>query len=456
MKRILLATTLLLVPSLASASAEHSHAASAIACPPVWALAPFVLLLAAIAVFPLRFPRFWESNRNKGIVTGVIALPVLIGYLATAPGEILFHLEEYFGFIVLLWSLYTISGGIVLRGNLVASPWTNTAFLAIGAVLANAFGTTGASMLLIRPLLRTNMERKHKVQTFVFFIFIVANAGGCLTPLGDPPLYMGFLKGIPFTWTLRLWPQWLALNGVLLAVHHVWDRLAWRKETREDRREDASHRVPLSIAGWTNVALILGVLATIVLSGQLGMNPFVRDAIMIGLGLVSMFATSKAIRAENFFGFGAIVEVAVLFAGIFVTMIPALVLLEQRGAELGVTEPWQYFWAAGGLSSFLDNTPTYLTFLSMAQGALGAADAPALAAAEPGTTILAAISLGAVFMGANTYIGNGPNFMVKAIAEEKGPARVDMPSFGGYMLYSLAVLVPLFVLVSLVSFVWSA
>lgn len=448
------ASSILLLPSLAFASSEHSHAASVIACPPVWALVPFVLLLAAIAVFPLRFPHFWESNRNKGIVTGIITLPVLVGYLVTAPGEILFHLEEYFGFIVLLWSLYTISGGIVLRGNLVASPWTNTAFLAIGAVLANAFGTTGASMLLIRPLLRTNMERKNKVHTFIFFIFIVANAGGCLTPLGDPPLYMGFLKGIPFTWTLRLWPQWLAVNSTLLIIHHLWDRLAWAKESREDRREDASHREPLSIGGWLNVALIFGVLATIVLSGQLGMNPFVRDGIMIALGLASLLTTSKAIRTENFFSFGAIIEVAVLFAGIFVTMIPALILLEQRGAELGVTQPWQYFWAAGGLSSFLDNTPTYLTFLSMAQGALGVADAPALAAADPGMTILVAISLGAVFMGANTYIGNGPNFMVKAIAEEKGPARVDMPSFGGYMLYSVAILVPIFAIVSIVSFVW--
>ncbi len=376
-----------------------------------------------------------------------MALPSLVYYLILGPGEVVYHLEEYFGFIVLLWSLYTISGGVLLKGNLVATPWVNTAFLAIGALAANVFGTTGASMLLIRPLLKANMERQHKRHTFIFFIFIVANVGGCLTPLGDPPLYMGFLKGIPFTWTLALWPQWLFVNVALLVMYHLWDRRAIRRESTESLERDLLDREPLRIEGWINMALIVGVLATIVS----GVGTPWREVIMIALGLISMWATPREIRAANFFNFNAIIEVAVLFLGIFITMIPALVLLEQQGTSLGVTQPWQFFWTTGTLSSFLDNTPTYLTFLSLAQGVAGVHEATALLV-PPWEAILVAISLGAVFMGANTYIGNGPNFMVKAIAEERGPMHVDMPSFGGYMLYSLVILVPLFVVVTLIFF----
>jgi Na+/H+ antiporter NhaD/arsenite permease-like protein len=441
---------LLLLPSAALA-----EGAAPAVVPPLFAVAPFALLLLSIAVLPLAFPHFWESNRNKGLVAGAIAAPILVYYLAVDVPTLAHTMEEYLGFIVLLWSLYTISGGIVLRGNLVATPAVNTAFLAVGTVLANVFGTTGASMLLIRPLLRTNMERQHKVHTVVFFIFLVSNVAGCLTPLGDPPLYMGFLRGIPFSWTLTLWPEWLFLSAVLLAVYYFWDRRAFAREAPTEIVEERTDYQPLRIDGWVNVGLILGVVATIVLSGQIDLGSatgFVRDGVMVALGLASMALTPKRWRQDNRFNFGAIIEVAVLFLGIFITMIPALVLLRVRGGELGVTHPWQYFWAAGGLSSFLDNTPTYLTFLELAQGSFQAGHAIDLLSSPEGVRVLQAISLGAVFMGANTYIGNGPNFMVKAIAEEKGPLHVDMPSFGGYMLYSLAILVPLFGVVTAVFF----
>ncbi len=441
----------LLVPACALASGASET--SGVVMPPEYAVAPFVLLLLAIAVLPLAWPHFWERNRNKAIVAGIVSLPILAYYLANDVPRLLVTLEDYLGFIVLLWSLYTISGGIVLRGNLTATPGTNTAFLAIGAVLANLFGTTGASMLLIRPMLRTNQDRQHKTHTFVFFIFIVSNIAGCLTPLGDPPLYMGFLKGIPFAWTLVLWPEWLFLNAALLGIYYLWDRRAFAREAPGELAQDIADNEPVRLQGWLNVALIAGVLVTIFLSGQVGLPWYVRDAVMVGLGLASYLLTPKALHRANAFTFNAIIEVAVLFLGIFVTMVPALVLLQYQGQELGVTEPWQYFWATGALSSFLDNTPTYLTFLALAQGSLDAPQAIDLLKSVDGMAILEAISLGAVFMGANTYIGNGPNFMVKAIAEERGKTRVAMPSFGGYMLYSCAILLPLFAIVSVLFFV---
>jgi len=415
--------------------------------PEAWSVIPFGLLLLAIAVLPLAVPHFWESNRNKGIVAGVLSLPVLALTLSSAPGALVHSLEEYLGFIVLLWSLYTISGGILLRGNLVATPRVNTAFLAIGAVMANIFGTTGASMLLVRPLLQTNLERRHKTHTFLFFIFLVSNVGGCLTPLGDPPLYMGFLRGIPFTWTLHLFPEWLFMTLALLGVYFVWESRAFRREPPTEAVEEVLDYEPLRLSGKVNLLLIAGVLATIILSGQIDLGPatpFLRDGVMVLLGLASMALTPREVRERNRFSFGAIIEVAVLFLGIFITMVPALALLRARGADLGVTEPWQFFWVTGALSSFLDNTPTYLTFLELAQGTLGVDQAPQLLSTETGVFVLKAISLGAVFMGSMTYIGNGPNFMVKALAEERGPTRVPMPSFGGYLLYSCAILLPLF------------
>ena len=327
----------------------------------------------------------------------------------------------------------------MLDGDLQATPRVNTAFLALGALFASFVGTTGASMLLIRPLLRTNSERRHVVHTVVFFIFLVSNIGGCLTPLGDPPLFLGYLQGVPFAWTFRLAAEWLFTSGLLLVIYFIWDTRAYARETVADLREDRLAVKPLRLAGGENLLLLLGI----VVAAAFLDAPW-REAAMVALALASLKRTPRDLRRANHFSFDPILEVAAVFAGIFLTMIPALDLLRARGAALGVREPWQFFWASGVLSSFLDNAPTYLTFLALAQGQGMAAEVVGVP-----HRILAAISLGAVFMGANTYIGNGPNFMVRSIAESRG---VKMPSFGGYMLYSGAVLLPVFALVTLVFF----
>jgi Na+/H+ antiporter NhaD/arsenite permease-like protein len=396
-------------------------------------------MLVAIAVFPLWIPHWWESNRNKLVVSLLLGLPILALYAARRPGALASMAEEYVSFIVLLAGLYVISGGIVLRGDLEATPLTNVGFLALGSALASFIGTTGASMLLIRPLLQTNRERTHVRHTIVFFIFLVSNIGGMLTPLGDPPLFLGYLQGVPFTWTFRLWAHWALQVAALLALYFVWDTRQYTREPIAALRRDRAQVEPLRLRGAPNiVGLGLVVLAVAFLHA-----PW-REAAIIGLAALSLWRTPHGIRRANGFTAYPIIEVAVLFAGIFLTMIPALELLRLRGGELGVREPWQFFWATGILSSFLDNAPTYLTFLALGQG-LGLArevvDVP--------HAILAAISVGSVSMGANSYIGNAPNFMVKSIAEEQG---VTMPSFFGYMLYSGAILLPLFVVVTLVFF----
>jgi Na+/H+ antiporter NhaD/arsenite permease-like protein len=396
-------------------------------------------MLLAIAVFPLWIPHWWESNRNKLVVSLLLGLPILAFYLARRPGALLSMAEEYVSFIVLLAGLFVISGGILLRGDLEATPLTNVAFLALGSVLASLVGTTGASMLLIRPLLQTNRERTHVSHTVVFFIFLVSNIGGMLTPLGDPPLFLGYLQGVPFTWTFRLWAHWAFEVAALLAVYFVWDTRQYTREPLAALRRDRAQIEPLHLRGAANiVGLALVILAVACLQA-----PW-REAAIVALGALSLWRTPHAIRRANGFTTYPIVEVAILFAGIFLTMIPALELLRLRGGELGVRAPWHFFWASGVLSSFLDNAPTYLTFLALGQG-LGLAhevvDVP--------HAILAAISVGSVSMGANSYIGNAPNFMVKSIAEEQG---VKMPSFFGYMVYSGAILVPLFVVVTLMFF----
>jgi Na+/H+ antiporter NhaD/arsenite permease-like protein len=403
-----------------------------------WAL-PFALMLLSIAVLPLATPHFWESNLRKLGVAAVLAAPVLFLYLRAHPSALVETAHDYASFIVLLGGLFVISGGIFMEGDLEATPRTNAAFLGLGALLASFVGTTGASMLLIRPLLQTNRERKRVAHTVVFFIFLVSNIGGCLTPLGDPPLFLGYLEGVPFLWTFRLFVPWAATVALVLAIYVAWDRREHAREARADLRRDFYEVRPLRIAGKSNLVLLAGVLLAVAF-----LHAPWREAAIVALSLASLAFTDRELRKANRFSFGPILEVAALFAGIFVTMLPALDLLRARGAELGVREPWQFFWAAGALSSFLDNAPTYLTFLALGQGlglppdVVGVPDA-----------ILKAISLGAVFMGANTYIGNGPNFMVRSIAEERG---VRMPSFGGYMLYSGAVLLPVFVLVTLVFF----
>lgn len=432
---------------------------------------PFVILLLCIAVLPLACGHWWEHNRNKGIVVAVLSLP-LVAYLLWAYGEAAWHglvekLVEYASFIILLASLYVISGGIYIRGSLSGTPLANTGLLALGAVIANLIGTTGASVLLIRPLLRANKSRENKAHIVIFFIFIVANCGGLLTPLGDPPLFMGFLKGVPFEWTLlRLWPEWLAVNLVLLAIFNIWDQLVFDREEKArpgSQLEEVMKHEPLAIEGLLNFVFLAGIVATIFCAGKGYLfskdGKGYQEALMVLLALVAYFTTSPANRKNNKFTFGPIIEVAVLFIGIFITMAPALQILNAWGQDarpdlgrLAMHRPWQFFWASGALSSFLDNAPTYMTMAATASGLEGVAvgDGPYLReflAKGPAAALLAAISCGSVFMGANTYIGNGPNFMVKAIAEENG---VKMPSFFSYMAYSGAVLIPIFLLLTIV------
>jgi Na+/H+ antiporter NhaD/arsenite permease-like protein len=418
---------------------------------PIWSVAPFGLILLGIAVLPLVAGHFWERNVNKALVSAALGVPI-VAWIATYDRTVLLHTaHEYVAFIVLLGALYVIAGGIVVRGTLAGTPGLNAGLLGIGAVIASLVGTTGASMLLIRPLLRANSVRRRKVHVVVFFIFIVSNAGGMLTPLGDPPLFLGFLRGVPFLWTLNLWREWAFVNGVLLALFYVIDSTIFRKEDLEtpgDLDEIAvEHQVPVHVAGKHNFVLLAGVVVVLVASGSLSLPPGVQEAGMLLMAWLSWVTTAKPLRRENAFSWHPIVEVAVIFVGIFATMIPALAILNARGGELGLHAPWQFFWASGLLSSFLDNAPTYLTFASAASGLAGtdAARLGELIAHGHGAELLVAVSLGSVFMGANTYIGNGPNFMVKAIAEQSG---VRMPSFFGYVAYSGAILLPIFAAVT--------
>ncbi len=407
---------------------------------PLWAVIPFVVMLLGIAVLPLVAHHFWESNRNRAIFTAVVATPMIVYLLVTFPEGLLHSGHEYVSFIALLGSLYVIAGGIHVSGDLRATPATNVGILALGAVLANLIGTTGASMLLVRTLLRTNGQRKHVAHIPFFFILIVSNCGGLLTPMGDPPLFLGYLRGVPFTWTLGLWPFWLGAVGYLLAVFFFVDRRAYGKEHAGDIARDESERLPLSVQGLVNVPLLALVIGAIFLP-----TPW-RELAMVGLSGVSIAFGPRPARKANGFTYGPILEVAILFAGIFVTMVPALALLEVRGAELGLSEPWHFFLVTGSLSSVLDNAPTYLTFLAAAMS-LPAGDGATMITLTEGAVpqiFLVAISVGAVFMGANTYIGNGPNFMVKAIAEEVG---YSMPSFFGFAARAILTLAPIYAVV---------
>jgi len=404
----------------------------------LWSVVPFAGLLLSIALLPLRAPHFWESHKNKGLVAFLWSLPVAVYFLFNMPHELVLSMKDYASFLLLLTALFIVSGGIVLKGDLKATPEVNTLFLLVGAVLANFIGTTGASMLLIRPLLKTNSERRHTKHIPIFFIFLVSNIGGLLTPLGDPPLFMGFIKGVPFFWTLRLFPLWAIMVGGVLLMFYLLDSARYRQEACRDLIRDRQRVVPLHMTGTINFLWVAGIIAGIFL-------PFPRrEGMMILMCILSLLTTKRVCRIDNKFTYNPIIEVAVLFAGIFVTMIPALLILNARSAAIGLAHPWQFFWMTGSLSSFLDNTPTYLAFFSMAQG-LG------LNGQVMGipTIFLQAISAGAVFMGANSYIGNGPNFMVKVIAEEY---KMKMPSFFGYMLYSFAVLIPLYVVITLIFF----
>jgi len=442
---------------------------------PLWAIFPFLGYLLLIALVPILFGHFWESNRNKLIVALVVSSPVFV-YLFAAPhgGELLGRTScDYLSFMALLAALFTISGGICLHGALVGSPFVNTAFLAVGAVLGSVVGTTGASVLLIRPLLRANARRVYSTHVVVFFIFIVSNGAGLLTPLGDPPLFLGFLRGVPFTWTFRLLPQWALVNGALLAIFAAIDAFQFARERRRTvpRRTTTPAPAslettgPLRVEGGLNLLWLAGMVAFVFLIGSCGEHGlgdgYLRAAVQIsgtlGFALLSFKTTAARVHEINRFSWAPILEVAAVFVGVFITMVPAMSFLAERGSTLGITKPWQFFWASGALSSVLDNAPTYLTFASLATGVAGGAGGAALSpenlgalAAHPiGREPLTAISCGAVFMGAVTYMGNGPNFMVKAIAEQH---RVRMPSFFGYTLWSFAILVPIFGIVSHVFF----
>jgi Na+/H+ antiporter NhaD/arsenite permease-like protein len=447
-------------PQLACAAALDGATLSAL-----WGL-PFAGVLLSIAVFPLIAPAFWHHHFGK--IAAAWALAFLVPFALSYGGGVAFGslvhalLDEYVPFIVLLTALYTVAGGICLRGNLHGSPRVNTAILALGTLLASIMGTTGAAMLLIRPLLRANDNRKHVVHVVVFFIFLVANAGGSLSPLGDPPLFLGFLQGVSFFWTTtHLALPMLLVCGVLLIGFYALDSYFFHRREEERSRflDPTPDTPPLGIDGKINFVLLAAVIALVLMSGlwkpgvefdvfgtHVALQNAVRDLALIGVTLLSLALTPRAARAGNDFNWAPIEEVAKLFAGIFVTIAPVITILRagEAGAFAGIVHlvndasgqphDLMYFWATGLLSSFLDNAPTYLVFFNLAGG-----DAQTLM--TTGATTLAAISAGAVFMGANTYIGNAPNFMVKAIAESRG---VRMPGFFAYMGWSVVVLLPLF------------
>ena len=450
---------------------EASHGSS-IEGLPIWSAVPFVGILLSIALLPLFAPKFWHHNFGKLSAFWALAfsIPFLIVYKGEAIHEILhIYLIDYIPFIILLWALFTISGGILLKGKIKGKPITNLVILMIGTLLSSVIGTTGSAMLLIRPIIRANAHRKNKVHIIVFFIFLVANIGGSLTPLGDPPLFLGFLHNVSFFWTLSLFPHMALLSGILLTMFFFLDTYYLKKENIvEDKNEE---KEPIRILGWHNAFFLLGVIGGVLFSGMvklpeanifgihLGFQNIVRDVFLVLMGILSLKTTKKVIREGNGFTWFPIQEVAILFAGIFMTIIPALALLKAgESGPLGfivsaVKEPMHYFWITGGLSSFLDNAPTYLTFFNTALGKFfpGMAEVDAVPLLMTTKKIfLQAISTGAVFMGAMTYIGNAPNFMVKSIAEEND---IQMPSFFGYMIkYSFIYLLPAFVVVTLVFF----
>ena len=396
---------------------------------------PFIGLLLSIAVLPLVAHKFWKHLKNQAFISILFSIPVIWVYLRYAPHTLTQSLEEYISFLILLGSLFVASGGIRLEGGFRSTALANTLLLAAGAVLANFVGTTGASMILIRPLLQANAHRKRQAHLPIFFIFLVSNIGGSLTPLGDPPLFLGFLRGVPFFWTLKLFPLWLTAVGTLLVLFYILDSAVLQKHSK-----NLLPAIPerFRMKGKRNLLCFAAIIGATFLPVPL------REEVMLTAGITSHFMTPKKYRAANDFNYAPIFEVAVIFLGIFITMVPALELLKMRGAELGIHLPWQFFWASGGFSSILDNAPAYLVFANLARG-LG------LGGAYLGMPqqMLMAISAGAVFFGAMTYIGNAPNFMVRSIAEHSG---WKMPSFFGYMVWSVGILTPLFLLITLIFF----
>ncbi len=469
--------------SMASPGTDHQHQASGHHAGeglgeklPLASCIPFAGMLLSIALMPLIAADFWHHHFGKvsAFWAAALAVPFLFNYHWSAAHEIAhILLADYVPFIILLWSLYTVSGGILLRGTLAGTPLVNLTMLIIGTILASWMGTTGAAMLLIRPFLRANRNRKNRTFMVVFFIFLVANIGGALTPLGDPPLFLGFLHGVPFFWTFHTLPHMLTVAGVLLAVYFLLDLYYYRKEKHELKAPagNEAEKERLKLEGVYNFIFLLGIVGSVLFSGlvdwgsvsTLGVHraiqDWVRDGLLIIMGILSLAITPSDVREANEFSWFPIKEVAYLFIGIFITMIPCLLILKagSRGALAflinAVNQPANYFWATGTLSSFLDNAPTYLTFFNTALGRFypGLAEPQAVGRLIAEHSIyLKAISTGAVFFGSCSYIGNAPNFMVRSIAEEAG---TPMPSFFGYILkYSLVFLVPSFIVISLLFF----
>ena len=438
---------------------------------PIWLCIPFAGLLLSIAVMPLIKPDWWEKHQPLAVAfwSVLFIVPFAAKYGMFTMGETVLEcvVNDYLTFIILLFGLFCVAGNITIDGEFAGSPRINTALFVLGTLLSSVIGTTGSSMLLVRPFIKMNSWRKRKSHIMIFFIFLISNMGGCLTPIGDPPLLMGFMRGVPFFWSLKLFHILIFNMIILLTLFYFLDRRAYRKDIAEGRkpdiREPGTH---VRIVGLHNLIYVAMIVGAVILSGTLpGMSAFqdaagnvrgihlfgevtltfpalIEIVIILLAAFLSFKTTDKQIRIRNHFTWGAIQEVAVLFIGIFITMQPALMLLKAVGPNLGVTEPAEMFWATGALSSFLDNTPTYLVFLTTA-GTLAFTNGITTTLGTVPTKILSAISCGAVFMGANTYIGNAPNFMVKAISDENG---VKMPSFFGYMLWSVAFLIPVFVI----------
>lgn len=435
----------------------------------LWAI-PFAGILLCIALFPLLNPHFWEHHQGKiaAFWAALVILPLALTQGAGVTWDATMHtlLLEYIPFILLLLALFTTAGGILIAGNIHGSPENNTLMLFIGMVLASFIGTTGASIVMVRPMLRANDNRKHNVHVFVFFIFLVSNIGGSLTPLGDPPLFLGFLRGVNFFWTLQnIFPETLVAGGIVLGLFYIMDRYFYAKEDELLPRDPTPDK-HVRLRGLVNVALIGVIIGAILFSAAVNLGEFkllgqtvevsnvIRDIVLIIVTGLSLLLTNKHYREANGFSWGPIKEVAKLFAGIFITIVPVLAML--RAGKDGAFAPLvalvsnpdgtpnnaAYFWLTGALSSFLDNAPTYLVFFELAGG-----DPNWLM--TKGALTLSAISAGAVFMGANSYIGNAPNFMVYAIAREGG---IKMPSFFGYMLWSGAILIPTFIVVTLIFF----
>lgn len=425
---------------------------------PLWLSIPFLIMLLFIAVGPLFFHHWWEENKNKLIVSLTLGVPVALILIYKGLFEELNHqiLFDYIPFIILLGALFIITGGINLRGNIEAKPSVNTLFIGVGAIIASFMGTTGAAMLLIRPIIRTNTERKFKVHTILFFIAIVANAGGMLTPLGDPPLFLLYLRGAPFSWFLGLIGPWLFVNIILLIIFYLVDLYYYKHESKDAIKTDNEQVVPIRLEGNINFLYIAGVVFSVAFINQQYFHSFyhnhylgfIREAVILLMAILSLLTTSKKMRYEEIkFTWTPIIEVAFLFLGIFITMVPALIYLKENAASFGLTSDVQFYYATGILSSLLDNAPTAVSFHNLALGMLNLFPESEIVAGIP-EELLKAISLSAVFFGAMTYIGNGPNFMVKAIAEEN---NIKMPSFFSYIFkFSMVVLLPVYILAQII------